>query len=82
MNIILKPFNCCPHCYSDVFKRDFKRHELYCAECGLILVDSVPFSISEYMRHKEIENRQLNHLKQHKELKPIIEHYQRQKRQY
>lgn len=76
MNIILKPFNCCPECYSSIFLRDYKRNEIYCSECGLILANEIPFKYSEHIKQNEKEQRQLNYLKQHKELKPIIEQYE------
>lgn len=82
MNIILKPFNCCPHCYSDVFRYDYKRHEMYCADCGLVVANAVPTRTTEYIKQKEKEKKHLNHLKQYKELKPIIEEYERHKKRH
>lgn len=80
MNIILKAFNCCPECYSDNLTTDFRKSEIYCSECGLVVKDNIPFNLNESIEHSKKEKQQYEELKQYKELKPIIIAYE--KRQY
>lgn len=80
MNIILEAFNCCPECYNDKFITDLIKLETYCSNCGLVVSNNIPFTISEAIEQDKKEKEQYEELKQHKELKPIIEAYE--KKQY
>lgn len=80
MNIILEAFRCCPECYSKDLTKDLVKLETYCSNCGLVVSNQIPFTISEAIEHDKKEKKQYEELKQHKELKPIIEAYE--KKQY
>jgi len=76
MNIILKPFNCCPECYSEELIKDLEKYETYCSNCGLIVANNVPLLLHEAINIYQKEQQQLQELKQHEELKNIIESYE------
>ena len=77
MNIILKPFNCCPECYSDNLTKDLTKLEITCSDCGLVVANNIPLTLTEAIKEHQKEQQQLKELKQHEKLKPIIEAYEK-----
>lgn len=78
MNIILKPFNCCPECLNTTLITDFNRLEVYCSYCGLVVKDTSYLTPKEVINSEEKAKQKLEKLKKVKELEPIIKHYQKQ----
>lgn len=78
MNIILKPFNCCPECLNTTLITDFNRLEIYCSYCGLVVKDTSYFTTEESIKAEEKAKQKLEELKEVKELEHIIKHYQKQ----
>lgn len=43
MVITTETVRSCPHCGNTTFIKDYKREELYCNECGLVLQSAVQY---------------------------------------
>lgn len=77
MNIILKPFNCCPECLNTELITDLNRLEIYCSSCGLVVKDPSYLSIETSIKAEELAKQKLEELKKVKELEPIINSYKK-----
>lgn len=78
MNIILKPFNCCPECLNLNLITDLERLEVYCSNCGLVVKDNEFLTIEQSIKQEQLLKQKLEELKQIKQLAKPIEIYENQ----
>ena len=62
MNIILKPFNICPECFSEHLTTDLRRIETYCSECGLVVANEELPTITALIKEEEHKQKLINGL--------------------